>query len=65
MESNIVEFRPKVAEVVEEYDPVVDFVHNNLLPWAMNNNLDIHSMKFKLNGATIMSLLQGMLLQDV
>lgn len=65
MESNIVEFRPKVAEVVEEYDPVVDFVHNNLLPWAMNNNLDIHSMKFKLNGATIMACLQGMLLDDV
>ena len=64
MVDNIIEF-PTRAAAEEPSDPVLDFVHENLIPWAIENNLDIYSMKFKLNGATIMTCLQGMLLDDV
>lgn len=50
---------------MDESDPVLDFVQDQLIPWAMDNGLDINSMKFKLNGATIMTCLQGMLLDDI
>jgi hypothetical protein len=50
---------------VETVDPVLDFVQDKLIPWAIDNGLDINSMKFKLNGATIMTCLQGMLLDDI
>ena len=49
----------------EEPDPVLYFVQEHLIPWAIENELDIDSMKFKLNGATIMTCLQGMLLDDI
>ena len=55
---------PKNA-IVDEVDPVLDFVQEQLIPWAIENELDIDSMKFKLNGATIMTCLQGMLLDDI
>jgi len=55
---------PSVA-VVDEIDPVLNFVQESLIPWAIDNGLDIDSMKFKLNGATIMTCLQGMLLDDI
>lgn len=64
---NVVELfgkNPTVA-VVDEVDPVLDFVQELLIPWAIDNGLDIDSMKFKLNGATIMTCLQGMLLDDI
>ena len=50
---------------LEETDPVMDFIQEYLIPWAIENRLDINSMKFKLNGATIMTCLQGMLLDDI
>lgn len=64
MVDNIIEF-PTRAAAEEPSDPVLDFVHGSLIPWAIANNLDIYSMKFKLNGATIMTCLQGMLLDDI
>lgn len=60
---NVVELFGKKPE--EEIDPVLDFVQEHLIPWAIDNGLDIDSMKFKLNGATIMTCLQGMLLDDI
>lgn len=59
---NVIEFRGRKVE--PKSDPSAEFIYEHLLPWAMEHGLDIHSMKFKLNGATIMSLLQGMLLED-
>ena len=46
---------------VNQGDPVNEFILDYLMPWAMKNGIDIESMKFKLNGATIMASLQGML----
>lgn len=60
---NVVELFGKKPQ--EEEDPVLSFVRDQLIPWAMENGLDIDSMKFKLNGATIMTCLQGMLLDDI
>lgn len=62
---NVVELFGKKPQQEEEKDPVLDFVQENLIPWAIENGLDITSMKFKLNGATIMTCLQGMLLDDI
>lgn len=67
MDDNVVELfgnNPKQASV-DEIDPVLNFVQELLIPWAIDNDLDIDSMKFKLNGATIMTCLQGMLLDDI
>ena len=67
MDDNVVKLfgdNPNVA-IVDEIDPVLQFVQESLIPWAIDNGLDINSMKFKLNGATIMTCLQGMLLDDI
>jgi hypothetical protein len=61
---NIISFPSKSQELVEE-DPVILFIQDCLLPWAEENGLDINSTKFRLNGATIMTCLQGMLLDDI
>jgi len=61
---NVIElFGKKLQE--EEADVVLEFVQEQLIPWAIQNGLDIDSMKFKLNGATIMTCLQGMLLDGI
>lgn len=60
---NVVSFPGR--KPVEDYDPVGDFIAIHLLPWAIEHGLDINSMQFKLNGATIMTCLQGMLLDDI
>ncbi len=67
MGSNVFEFPSvRVERTVETTsDPVLEFIHNHLLPWAGENGIDISSMQFKLNGATIMTCLQGMLLNDI
>lgn len=62
---NVVELFGKKPQQEEEIDPVLEFVQDYLIPWAIDNGLDINSMKFKLNGATIMTCLQGMLLDDI
>lgn len=64
---NVIELFGKSPAVAtkDEVDPVLDFVQEQLIPWAIENGLDINSMKFKLNGATIMTCLQGMLLDDI
>lgn len=62
---NVIRFPTKVAEeelIVE--DPVMDFVNEALIPWAIDNYVDIDSMLFKLNAAAIMTCLQGMLLSN-
>jgi hypothetical protein len=63
MDDNVIELFGR--KPTEKVDPVLDFVQEALIPWAMDNGLDINSMKFKLNGATIMTCLQGMLLDDI
>ena len=60
---NVIEFPSRQEEPIG--DPVIEFIQECLLPWAMENDIDVHSMKFKLNGATIMTCLQGMLLDDI
>lgn len=65
---NVIEFAAKAKpqkEVVSKEDPVTDFIRNHLLPWAIEHGLDVESKKFKLNGATIMTCVQGMLLDDI
>lgn len=60
---NIIEFPTNRQE--SKGDPVIDFILKHLIPWAMEQGLDIQSAKFRLNGATIMTCLQGMLLDDI
>jgi hypothetical protein len=63
---NVIAFPTKTNEHDEDAgDPVTDFIHYHLIPWAIETGLDINSNKFKLNGATIMTCLQGMLLDDI
>ena len=65
MTDNILAFPgPKVREE-DRGDPVIEFVLNQLIPWAMDQGIDVESAKFRLNGATIMTCLQGMLLNDI
>lgn len=64
---NVFEF-PNVKAMREaqpQGDPILEFIRDHLLPWAAENNIDTSSMQFKLNGATIMTCLQGMLLNDI
>lgn len=63
---NIIEFPTRVIkEEEEEVDLSLNFIQDYLIPWATESGLDINSMKFKLNGATIMTCIQGMLLDDI
>jgi hypothetical protein len=67
MENNVFEF-PNVKamrETEKTGDPILEFIQDHLLPWAAENEIDTSSMQFKLNGATIMTCLQGMLLNDI
>lgn len=66
MDNNVIELfgnNPKI--VIEDEDPVIEFIQDYLLPWAMEQGLDVESGKFRLHGATIMTCLQGMLLDDI
>lgn len=66
MDDNIINFPVHNKEViVDEIDPVVDFILQNLIPWAMDMGIDVETQQFKINGATIMTCLQGMLLDDI
>lgn len=58
-------FGAKQPEAEEPADPVMEFVTESLMPWAVDNYIDIDSLKFKINAAGIMTMLQGMLLEDV
>lgn len=60
---NVIEF-PGV-KAPEKKDPVLDFIQELLIPWATANGIDVQSQKFKLNGATIMTCVQGMLLDGI
>jgi hypothetical protein len=65
---NVIEFSSRTSpskEPTAKEDPATAFVRDHLLPWATENGIDIQSMKFKLNGATIMTCIQGMLLDDI
>jgi hypothetical protein len=67
VENNVFEF-PNVKAMQETQkvgDPILEFIQYHLIPWAEENDIDISSMQFKLNGATIMTCLQGMLLSDI
>ena len=58
---NVLQFPGKPVEE-EEFDPVQDFIEAALIPWAVENEINIDSMLFKLNAAGIMACMQGMLL---
>lgn len=59
---NVIKFPTKEEVVVD--DPVMQFIHKSLLPWAIENQIDIDSMHFKLNAAAIMTCLQMIVLND-
>lgn len=65
MDNNVIEFPTRVPAKEEEVDLSLNFIQDYLIPWATESGLDINSMKFKLNGATIMTCIQGMLLDDI
>lgn len=46
-------------------DPSLNFAKEHLLPWAEAHGIDTSSRKFKLAGATILTSIQGMLLDDI
>lgn len=62
---NVISFPSKEEIVKSKGDPVIEFVSEHLIPWAIENGLDVSSKQFRLNGATIMTCLQGMLLNDI
>lgn len=64
MDDNVVDMFSHRNTTAKE-DPSLVFIRDHLLPWALENNLDVESTKFKLNGATIMTCIQGMLLDDI
>lgn len=57
---NVVEFKKKPEPKKE--DPSIVFVRDHLVPWAVENKIDVSSSSFKHYGATIMSCIQGMLI---
>lgn len=59
---NVLQFPGKPVEEEEEFDPVQDFIEAALIPWAVENEINVDSMLFKLNAAGIMACMQGMLL---
>jgi len=64
---NVIEFGSfkGTKEVEETRDQSSIFVSDYLIPWARSCGIDTSSQKFKLNGATIMSCVQGMLLDGI
>jgi len=65
--NNIVAFRPKKAPIPEVQLPVntspsvvTDMIYY-ISEWAINNGVDIESINYKYEAATIMTVLQGML----
>lgn len=60
---NVVEFSKARNEEVISKDQ--DFLLNYFMPWAQKHGIDINSMKFKLNGTTILTCVQGMLLDGI
>ena len=50
-----------VSRNTEVKDSTHQFVYDYLIPWAETHRIDTDSKLFKLNAATIMSCLQGML----
>lgn len=67
--SNIVAFKRKPAlPNIEELPPiaqsnqaVLQFVVDSIYPWAYDNNIDTETFEFKLELATISTVLQGMM----
>ncbi len=62
---NVVELWANKVEEKSPEDKGTEFLTNYLIPWASENGLDINSMKFKLNGTTILTCIQGMLLDGI
>lgn len=60
---NVVSLFPLKKEEVPN-DPTYEFIYNHLIPWAEDHGLDTSSRKFKLNAASIMTCLQGLLAND-
>lgn len=62
---NVVSLFSSRLVIEDKEDPVMEFVNDYLVPWALEYSVDIESMNFKLNAAGIMTMLQGILLEDV
>lgn len=60
---NVIQFPGKAPEE-SDFDPVEDFIEAALIPWAVENEIDVDCMLFKLNAAGIMACMQGMLLSN-
>lgn len=67
MDDNVIAFPTRNLNIQEDEptDPVIEFILQYLIPWAIDMGIDVESQQFKLNGATIMTCLQGMLLNDI
>lgn len=66
VDDNVLKF--PVKERIEEPkqdDIVMSFIQHSLLPWALDNDVNVESLKFKLNAAGVMACMQGMLLNDI
>jgi hypothetical protein len=67
--SNVLAFRPRpkpptVADLPLVNEPnsiAIDYITNYLYPWALEQGIDLNSIDFKYDAATIMTVLQGML----
>jgi hypothetical protein len=59
---NIIKFSEYIKPIEMQEDPIAKFVHDYLLPWAEEHGIDINTPLFKHQGATIMTCLQGMLI---
>jgi hypothetical protein len=64
---NVVEFGVTKADAAKNdiYSRSDSFTSDHLIPWAISQGIDVHSKKFQINGATIVSCIQGMLLDDI
>lgn len=54
----------QIAVELEDDDPIGVFIHDLFLPWAEEYGIDTSTDRFKIQGATIMTCLQGILLDN-
>lgn len=54
----------QIAVQLEDDDPIGVFIHDFLLPWAEEYGINTSTDRFKIQGATIMTCLQGILLDN-
>lgn len=64
---NVVDFGSArgTQEVATSNDKAQVFLLEHLIPWAEASGIDTKSQKFQINGATILTCIQGMLLDGI